>query len=145
MGDSNAPIFIVAALALALASSFSLLLLLLSTRPADASQELSTGLMPGSTARYCWPGDALEVGACGTRLSCRAPVVDCNKQVRSPIGGLGSTMIGCGKGKCNGGRVILWDGAAWKACKWTGGDAFDCTPGARTDIEVDSSKIFRPT
>lgn len=78
----------------------------------------------GSRARHCWPGDSYDgAGSCGGVNSCKSP-----------------------DGKCNGGRVITWDGKQWQACKYLSGANFNCkslTPAVVAIPGFDAGKIWR--
>jgi hypothetical protein len=82
------------------------------------------GIAVGTRARHCWPGDSYDGVNCKGVNSCKSP-----------------------DGKCNGGRVIVWDGQQWQACKYLNGPNFNCastTPAAVAIPGFDASKVWVP-
>ena len=74
-----------------------------------ATQAASAGLPKGTKSKVCWP-DQIVDAACPS--GCRNNKKDDKK--------------------CGGARTSVWDGSAWRSCKWNGGDSFDCTKTCTT-------------
>lgn len=66
------------------------------------TQASQSNVAKGSTSKACWPDQKADATC---PAGCRN-----NKD-----------------GKCGGARTTKWDGSKWSACKWTGGDNFDCS------------------
>ena len=81
---------------------FGSMMAVIAGTPAATPSSAPSGVAKGSTSKACWPDQKADATC---TAGCRN-----NKD-----------------GKCGGARTTKWDGSKWLACKWTGGDNFDCS------------------
>jgi hypothetical protein len=50
-------------------------------------------------------------------------------------------------GKCNGGRVIVWNGQQWQACRYLSASNYNCASTSPASVEIpgfDAANIWSP-